>query len=70
MRISLRELPEQKIALQERLALYLLQSRGLCKWHISFRQRKLLRIDYILISVNHLVAEGAQDVLDVPIVYE
>ena len=70
MRVSLCELPEQKIALQECLAFNLLQYWSLGEWYIPLRKGKLLWVDYVLVSVNHLVAECAQDVLDVPIVYE
>ena len=70
MRVSFGELPEQKIALQERLAFNLLQPWCLGKWHIPFRQSELPWIHYVLIPMNHLVAKGTKYVLDVPIVYE
>ena len=59
MRVSLCELPEQKITLQERLAFNLLQPWSLCEWHVPLGHLELLWVDYVLVSMNHLVAECA-----------
>ena len=70
MRVLLREPPEQKVAIQERLAFNLLQCWILFQWKRRRVRRKTLWVEKVLVAVDHLVAERAQDVLDVPLVDE